>query len=42
MLCIPAACNATSPNFHLPPCYEGPPLEINISLDMANLNMTNI
>ena len=42
ILCLPTACSATSPNFHLPPCYEGPPLEVNISLDMANLNMINI
>ena len=27
---------------HLPLCYEGPPLEVNISLDMTNLNMINI
>ena len=42
ILCLTTACSATSPNFHLPPCYEGPPLEVNISLDMANLNMINI
>ena len=42
ILHLPTACSATSPNFHLPPHYEGPPLEINISLDMANLNMINI
>ena len=42
ILCIPTACSATSPNFHLTPCYEGPPLEVNIPLDMANLNMINI
>ena len=42
ILCLPTACSATSPNFHLPPCYEIPPLEVNISLDMANLNMINI
>ena len=33
--CLPTACSATSPNFHLPLCYEGPPLEVNISLDMV-------
>ena len=38
----PTACSATSPSFHLPPHYEGPPFEVNISLDMANLNMINI
>ena len=42
ILHLPTACSATSPNFHLPPCYEGPPLEVNISLDMVNLNMINI
>ena len=42
ILCLHTACSATSPNFHLPPCYEGPPLEVNISLDMAKLNMVNI
>ena len=31
ILCLPTACSATSPNFHLPPHYEGPPLEVNIS-----------
>ena len=41
-LCLPTACSATSPSFHLPPHYEGPPLEVNISLDMANVNMINI
>ena len=30
------------PNFHLPPHYENSDLELNISLDMANLNMINI
>ena len=42
ILHLPPACSATSHNFHLPPCYEGPPLEVNISLDMVNLNMVNI
>ena len=42
MLHLPTACCATTLNFHLPPQYEGPPLEVNISLDMANLNMVNI
>ena len=42
ILHLPTPCIATSPNFHLPPCFEGPPLEVNISLDMANLNMINI
>ena len=39
ILCLPTACSATSPFFHLPPQYEGPPLEVNIFLVMANLNM---
>ena len=30
------------PNFHLPPDYENSALEVNISLDVANLNMINI
>ena len=42
ILCLPTACSVTSPHFHLAPHYEGPPLEVNISLDMANLNMINI
>ena len=42
ILCLPTACSATSPNFHLPPHYEGPHLEVNISLDVSNLNMINI
>ena len=42
LLRLPIACSATSPNFHLPPHYESPTLEVNISLDMANLNMINI
>ena len=42
ILCLPTVCSAMSPNFHLPPCYEGPPLEVNISLYMANINMINI
>ena len=42
ILHLPTACSATSPNFHLPPHYESPPLEVNISLDMANLNMINV
>ena len=42
ILCLPTACSAISPNFHLPPCYESPPLEVNVPLDMENLNMVNI
>ena len=42
ILQLPPACSATLPNFHLPPHYENSALEVNISLDMANLNMINI
>ena len=42
ILQLPLACSATSPKFHLPPCYESSPLEVNISLDMVNLNTINI
>ena len=38
----PEACSATSPHFHLPPQYEPPALAVNISLDIANLNMVNM
>ena len=42
ILQLPPACSATMPNFHLPPHYKNSALEVNISLDMANLNMINI
>ena len=42
ILQLPLACSTTSPHFHLPPQYEHPALAINISLDMANLNMVNM
>ena len=42
ILRIPTACSATSSHFHLPPTYQNLHLEVNISLDMANLNMVNI
>ena len=42
ILKLPTACNATSPNFYLPPRYETPTLDVNISLNMANLHMINI
>ena len=42
VLQLPPACSATSPHFHLPPWYEHPALAVNISLDMANLNMVNM
>ena len=42
ILQLPLACSATMPNFHLPPHYQNSALEVNISLDMANLNMINM
>ena len=36
------ACSATSSNFYLPPRYETPNLDVNVSLNMANLHMINI
>ena len=42
ILKLPTACSATSSNFYLPPMYETPTLDINISLNMANLHMLNI
>ena len=42
ILKLPTACSATSPNFYLPPRYETPTLDINISLNMENLHMLNI
>ena len=35
------ACSATPPNFYLSPRYESPTLDVNISLNMANLHMIN-
>ena len=42
ILQLPPACSATLTKFHLPPHYENPSLEVNISLDIANLNTINI
>ena len=42
ILRIPTACSSTSSNFHLPPRYQTSYLDVNISLDMANLHMINI
>ena len=42
ILKLPMACSATSPNFYLPPRYETLTLDVNISLNMANLYMINI
>ena len=42
ILQLPTACSATSPHFYLPPRYESPVLNINVSLDRANLQTVNI
>ena len=42
ILKLRTACSATSPNFFLPPRYETPTLDVNISLNMANLHIINI
>ena len=42
ILKLPTACSATSSNFYLPPRYETPILNVNVSLNMANLQMLNI
>ena len=42
ILKLPTACSATSPNFYLPPRYETPTLDENISCNMANFYMINI
>ena len=42
ILKLPMTCSATSPNFYLPPTYESLTLDVNISLNMANLHMINI
>ena len=42
ILRIPPACSAMSSHFHLPQTYQNSNLEVNISLDTANLNMINI
>ena len=42
ILWLPPTCNATSPHFHLPPWYEPPKSTVNISLDIANLNMVTM
>ena len=41
ILKIPTTCSATSPNFYLPPKYQTSSLDINVSLNMANLHMVN-
>ena len=42
ILRLPTACSATSSHFYLPPRYETPILDVNVSLNMANLQMINI
>ena len=42
VLKLPMACSATSAHFYLPPRYETPILNTNISLDMANLQEVNL
>ena len=42
ILRLPTACSATSSNFYLPLRYETPTLDVNVSLNMANLHMINI
>ena len=42
VLKLPMACSATSSHFYLPPRYESPVLNVNVSLDMANLQTVNI
>ena len=42
ILKLPMACSATSCNFYLPPRYETPTFDVNISFNMANLHMPNI
>ena len=42
VLKVPMACSATSSNFYLPPWYETLNLDVNVSINMANLHMINI
>ena len=42
VLQLPVASSATSANFYLPPWYETPILNVNVSLNMANLQAINI
>ena len=42
ILKLPTACSATSSHFYLPTRYETPILDVNVSLNMANLQMINI
>ena len=42
VLKLPMACSATLANFYLPPRYETPALNVNVSLDRANICAINI
>ena len=42
ILKLPMACSANSAHFYLPPRYETPVLNVNLSLNMANLQLINI
>ena len=42
VLKLPTAFRANSSNFYLPPRYETPNLDVNLSINMANLHMINI
>ena len=42
VLKLPMACSAPSAHFYLPPRYETPIFNVNVSLDMANLQVVNI
>ena len=42
VLKLPMACSATSAHFYLPARYETLVLNVNVSLNMANLQMINI
>ena len=42
ILKLPTACSAISSHFYLPPRYETPILDVNISLNMANIQIINI
>ena len=42
VLKLPTVCSATSAHFYLPPRYETPVLNVNISLNMANFLTVNI
>ena len=42
ILKLPTPCRATTSNFYLPSRYENPTVDVNISLNMANLHMLNI